>query len=54
MCGIARPVARHFRFKFSLDDVCHRAFRRATRDVIFILDANVLLRAPLRDESFIS
>jgi hypothetical protein len=23
-----------FRFKFSLDDVCHRAFRRATLDVI--------------------
>jgi hypothetical protein len=54
MCGVARPVARHFCFKFSLDDVCRRAFRHATLDVIFIINASVSLRAPSRDESFIS
>jgi hypothetical protein len=54
MCGVARPVVRRFRFKFSLDDVCRRAFRRATCDIIFIIDANVSLRAPSRDESFMS
>jgi hypothetical protein len=54
MCGIVRPVAPRFRFKFSLDDVCRRAFRRATLDIIFIINASVSLRAPLSDESFIS
>jgi hypothetical protein len=53
-CGIARPVARRFCFKFSLDDVCRRAFRRVTLDVIFIINASVSLRAPSGDESFIS
>jgi hypothetical protein len=43
-----------FRFKFSLDDVCRRAFRLATLNVIFIINASVSLRAPSRDESFIS
>jgi hypothetical protein len=43
-----------FCFKFNLDDVCCRAFRRATLDVIFIINANVSLCAPSRDESFIS
>jgi hypothetical protein len=42
-----------FHFKFSLDDVCRRAFRRATLDVIFIVNASVSLRAPSHDESFI-
>jgi hypothetical protein len=54
MSGIARSVARRFRIKFSLDDVRHHAFRRATLDVIFIINASVSLRAPSRDESFIS
>jgi hypothetical protein len=54
MCGIARPVARRFRFKFSLDDVCRRAFRRAMLNVIFIINASVSLRASSRDELFIS
>jgi hypothetical protein len=35
-----------FRFKFILDDVCRRAFRRTTLDVIFIINASVSLRAP--------
>jgi hypothetical protein len=43
-----------FRFKFSLDDICRRAFRRATLEVIFIINASASLRAPSRDESFIS
>jgi hypothetical protein len=54
MCGVACPVARCFRFKFSLDDVCRRAFRRATLEIIFIINASVSLHAPSRDESFIS
>jgi hypothetical protein len=54
MCGVTRPVARRFRFKFSLDDICRRAFRRATLNVIFIINASVSLRAPSCDESFIS
>jgi hypothetical protein len=41
-----------FHFKFSLDDVCRRAFRRKTLDVIFIINASVSLRAPSCDESF--
>jgi hypothetical protein len=53
MCGVARPVTGRFRFKFSLDDVYRRAFRRATLEVIFIINASVSLRAPSRDESFI-
>jgi hypothetical protein len=53
-CGVPCPVARRFRFKFSLDDVCCRAFRHATLDVIFIINASVSLRAPSCDESFIS
>jgi hypothetical protein len=43
-----------FRFKFSLDDIYRRAFRRAMLDVIFIINASVSLRAPSHDESFIS
>jgi hypothetical protein len=54
MCGVARPVTRHFVFKFSLDDVYRPAVHRATLDVIFIIDANVSLRALSRDGSFIS
>jgi hypothetical protein len=54
MSGVARPVARRFVFKFSLDDVYRRAVRRAMLDVIFIIDANVSLRAPSRDGSFMS
>jgi hypothetical protein len=43
-----------FRFKFSLDDVCRRALRRTTLDVIFIINSSVSWRAPSRDESFYS
>jgi hypothetical protein len=43
-----------FRYEVSLDDVCRRAFRCATLDVIFIINANVSLRAPSRDGSFMS
>jgi hypothetical protein len=43
-----------FYFKFSLDDVCRRAIRRAMLDIIFIINASVSLRAPSRSESFIS
>jgi hypothetical protein len=39
-----------FRSEFRLDDIC----RRATLDVIFIINVNVPLRAPSRDESFMS
>jgi hypothetical protein len=37
-----------FRFKFSLSDICCHALRRATLDVIFIINSNV----SLRDDSF--
>jgi hypothetical protein len=40
-----------FCFKFSLDDVCRRALRHATLDVIFIISLSVSWRAPSRDES---
>jgi hypothetical protein len=43
-----------FCFKFSLDDVCRRAFRRAMPNVSFIIIASVSLRALSRDKSFIS
>jgi hypothetical protein len=43
-----------FRFKFSLDDVCRHALRRATLDVIFVINARVSWRAPSRDESIYS
>jgi hypothetical protein len=43
-----------FRSEFSLDDVCRRAFRCATLDVIFIINANVLLHTTSRDKSFMS
>jgi hypothetical protein len=33
MCGVARPVVRRFILKFSSDDVCRCAFRRATLNV---------------------
>jgi hypothetical protein len=36
------------------NDVCRRAFRRATLDVIFIINASVSLHAPSRDESCVS
>jgi hypothetical protein len=39
-----------FRFKFSLSDVCCRALRRATLDVIFIFNSSVSLRASSRDD----
>jgi hypothetical protein len=41
-----------FRFKLSLYDVCRRAFRHTTLDIIFIINASVSLRAPSCDESF--
>jgi hypothetical protein len=41
-----------FCFKFSLSDVCCRALRRATLDVIFIFNSSVSLRASSRDDSF--
>jgi hypothetical protein len=42
------------RFKFSLDDVCRRALRRATLDIIFIINLSVSWRASSRDESIYS
>jgi hypothetical protein len=42
------------RFKFSLDDVCRRALRRAALDVIFIINSSVSWCAPSRDESIYS
>jgi hypothetical protein len=41
-----------FYFKFSSSDVCCRALRRTTLDVIFIFNSSVLLRASSRDDSF--
>jgi hypothetical protein len=43
-----------FRFKFSLNDVCRRALRHMTFDVIFIINSSASWRAPSDDESFIS
>jgi hypothetical protein len=41
-----------FRFKFSLSDVCCRALRRATLDVIFIINSSVSWRASSHDGPF--
>jgi hypothetical protein len=43
-----------FHFKFNLDDVCRRAFRRATLNIYLQINARVSLRASSRDGSFIS
>jgi hypothetical protein len=37
-----------------LDDVCRRALRHVTLDIIFIISLSVSWRAPSRDESFYS
>jgi hypothetical protein len=54
MCGRRTFSRATFRFKFSLDDVCRRALRRATLDVVFIISSSVSWRAPSRDESIYS
>jgi hypothetical protein len=54
ICGITRLVARRFVLKFRLDDVCRRALRRTTLDVILIINSSVSWRAPSRDELFYS
>jgi hypothetical protein len=41
-----------FRFKFSLSDVYCRALRRATLDLIFIINSSVSWRASSCDDSF--
>jgi hypothetical protein len=41
-----------FCFKFSLSDVCCRALRHMTLDVIIIFNSSVSLRALSRDDSF--
>jgi hypothetical protein len=43
-----------FHFKFSLDDVCHRAFRHTMLSVYLQINARVSLRASSCDGSFIS
>jgi hypothetical protein len=43
-----------FRFKLSLDDVCRSALRRATLDVIFIINSSVSWHVLPYDESFYS
>jgi hypothetical protein len=41
-----------FSFKFSLSDVCCRPLRRATLDVIFIINSSVSLHASSHGDSF--
>jgi hypothetical protein len=54
--NVSRPTSSRtmFHFKFSLDDICRRAFHHATFDVIFIINVNVSLRALSRDGLFMS
>jgi hypothetical protein len=50
-CALRRAMIR---FKLSSVDVSRRAFRRATLNVLLIINARISLRALSRGESFIS